>query len=443
MAGSKSKNGGRVETREIDQDLIYDEVTGLHSYLQYIHDLEAILQGNHALGALYIDLSYLNKIEEKFGTSTYNEVLKSIGKVIDEMRGSIVRQTDLILLSEVGNPSPIIFLSETRKERDNFMSRANVEVVSDRVQEFLLSKLFFLVYPYIKERPKISVGYSFVVNNPLIAPKRLVYSLIDDAKNIARLQRSRLEIKDKERLQQIILHEQIQTLYQPIVNLQTMEIIGYEALSRGPANSEYETPIMLFALARETGLLFELDRVCRKKALQSARHLPADKHVFVNTLPNTIHDPEFRGKYLKDFLHDLSISPGNIVFEITEGAAVENYGLFREAVNYYTDMGIAVAIDDMGTGYSTLELIIEINPQFLKFDISMVKNIDKSLLKRELLKALIAVAKQIDAVVIAEGIETKAELDTLVELGVHMGQGFLFSRPGPAFPDISRIEKII
>ena len=416
-----------------------DGVTGLPHYQSVLPELERILRENHSLGMLYVDLSFFSQIEEKFGTTTYEEMINSIIEVVLSMRGSTVRQDDIIVLGDEGSCSPMIFLAEKRKEKeDSFLTRANVEAVSERVQEFIFSKLFYLVYPYVKTRPRVSVGYSFVVNNPLIATRRLLYSLMEEGKSIAKLQQSRMALKDKERLQQIIIEENIQTVFQPIVNIKTLEIVGYEALTRGPSGSEYETPLMLFALAKETGLLFELDRLCRKKALQSARTMPVDKRIFVNTLPTTIHDPEFRGKYLRDFLDDLGIAPKNIVFEITEYAAVENYALFREAVNHYTSMGMSIAIDDTGTGYSTLETIIEIAPHYLKFDISMVKNIDKSLLKRELLKALISVARNINATVIAEGIETKSELRTLMDLGVELGQGFLLSRPGPAFPELDR-----
>ncbi len=417
--------------------LLIDETTGLPTFLHIMEELEEILTKNHSLGMLYVDLSCLNRIEEKFGTYAYEQIVRSISEIIQSMRGNIIRTNDLIALSGVGTASPMIFLSERRTEKvDSFLTRENVEEVSDRVQDFLFSKIFYLVYPYIKERPKISVGFSFIVNNPLIAPRRLIYGLIEEAKHIAKLQRSRLEIKNKERLQTIILHEDIQTLYQPIINLDTFEIIGYEALSRGPLNSEYETPVMLFALAQETGLVFELDRLCRKRAFENARSLDSDKMIFINTLPTTIHDPDFRGKYLREFLKDLNIKPENIVFEVTENAAIENYALFREAVEYYTNMGISIAIDDTGTGYSTLESIIEIKPHYLKFDIAMVKNIDKSVLKRELLKALINVANHINATVIAEGVETQGELNALRQLGVKVGQGFLFARPGPAFPKV-------
>lgn len=422
--------------------VLYDDVANLPSCVSVMDDLQRILAANHAMGMLYIDLSHLYKIEEKFGTETYETIITSITEIVAGMKGQVIRDNDLICVEAVGNPSPMIFLSEKRTERhDGLFTKENVEVVSDRVHDYIFSKLFYLVYPYLRERPRISVGFAYVVNNPLIAPARLIYNLIEDSKQVSRIQQSRHQVRNKERLQRIIVEEAVQTLFQPIVNLSTLEVIGYEALSRGPAGSEYESPAMLFSLARETGLLFELDRLCRKKALENAANIPKDKVVFVNTLPNTIHDPEFRGQYLKKFLQKLDLNPRNIVFEVTEASAIENYSLFREAVEHYTKLGINIAIDDTGTGYSTLESIIEICPQYLKFDMSLVRDIDKSMLKRELIKALISVSRNINATVVAEGIETQPEYTVLRDLGVETGQGFLFARPGPPFPDITRFKK--
>jgi EAL domain-containing protein (putative c-di-GMP-specific phosphodiesterase class I) len=217
--------------------------------------------------------------------------------------------------------------------------------------------------------------------------------------------------------------------------------MGFEALTRGPLKTEFETPMMLFALAEETGLVFELDRLCRKRAILNAKNLKEGMMLFINTLPTSIHDPDFRGKFLNEFLNDVKIKPDNLVFEITERFAIDNYPVFKEAVNYYTNMGVAIAIDDTGAGYSSLESIIELKPRYLKFDKNMVKDIDKSFIKKEMLRTLQSMAKNKDANIIAEGIETPSELKTLIDLGIGLGQGYLIAKPGPPFPKVEYKEK--
>ena len=166
-----------------------------------------------------------------------------------------------------------------------------------------------------------------------------------------------------------------------------------------------------------------------------------DYKLFVNLMPTTIRDPEFQGEQMLEFLAANNLSPSRIVLEITERLAIENYDLFLEAMRTFTDMGFEIAIDDMGAGYSGLEKIIHLNPRYLKFDLMMVRDIDTSFVKREMLKAIHSLAGNVGADVIAEGIERVEELDTLLELGIPYGQGFLFARPSKSFIEVASIRR--
>ena len=131
----------------------------------------------------------------------------------------------------------------------------------------------------------------------------------------------------------------------------------------------------------------------------------------------TIHDPEFRGAYLKQLLEDLKIKPENVVFEVNEKLAIDNYDLFRDAMQDYLDIGIVHASDDIGAGDSDLERIMELHPGFLKIDIGLVHGIDKSFVKQEIIKAMVSLARGIGSMIIAEGVETKEEYRKLKEEG--------------------------
>jgi EAL domain-containing protein (putative c-di-GMP-specific phosphodiesterase class I) len=161
--------------------------------------------------------------------------------------------------------------------------------------------------------------------------------------------------------------------------------------------------------------------------------------LFVNTLPMTIRDPEFHGRAMIEFLEGMKLDPSRIVLEVTERLAIENYNLFLEAMNYFTDIGFAVAVDDMGAGYSGLEKIVHLRPAYLKFDLLMVRDIDTSFVKREMLKAILSLANNVGAHVVAEGIETPEEQETLLELGITYGQGYLFAKAKPDFVGIEAI----
>src|SRR6185295_4005678 len=172
-----------------------------------------------------------------------------------------------------------------------------------------------------------------------------------------------------------------------------------------------------------------LDRLCRQRALLSTGRIPSNARVFVNTLPATIRDPQFRGKPLIDFLARAQVSPERIVIEITEKLVIENYGLFRETMAYFTDLGMSFAVDDVGAGYSGLESIARLKPRFLKIDISLVRDVNVSPVNQAMVKAIITLGRNIGASVIAEGIQTEEETLALKAMGVDYGQGHFLARP--------------
>ena len=401
------------------------------TYREKFDEIKAMLVQNRSLALLYIDASRLSQIEHDYGSQIYEEVLELVTKLILDMRGMQTRQDDLVTVNERHGDVFLIFLSKKREEKP--FGKGDLEHLADRIHSYLSKRIYRTTCSYLRSRPKLGIGYGLVLHNPLIKEERLILKVIDDARKMAKFQSYRVEVKNKEILQEIILKEDVQTVFQPIVNMQDRSIVGYEALTRGPKGTEFESPYMLFDIATEADLLFELDRLCRRKALVNASNLEAPYKLFVNTLPMTIRDPEFQGQLMVEFLKGLDLAPSRIVLEITERLAIENYSFFLEAMNYFTDVGFAVAVDDMGAGYSGLEKIVHLKPNYLKFDLLMVRDIDTSFVKREMLKAILSLAEKVKANVIAEGVETQEELKTLLELGITYGQGFLFARPAPGF----------
>jgi EAL domain-containing protein (putative c-di-GMP-specific phosphodiesterase class I) len=286
------------------------------------------------------------------------------------------------------------------------------------------------------------VGHGLAIHNPLVHPERILSRAFRDALSFATYQRRGEELQVLERLQDIILRERVVTAYQPILRLKDKTVLGFEALSRGARGSGLETADALFGAATTHELLLELDRLCRARALLSSGRIPSNAKLFVNTLPATIRDPQFRGKPLIDFLDRAQVSPERIVIEITEKLVIENYGLFREAMAYFTDLGMSFAVDDVGAGYSGLEAIARLKPAFLKIDNVLVRDVHSSLVNREMVKAIISLGLGIGATVIAEGIQTDEETQALQSIGIDYGQGYFWpvgrrprvkGRPGALF----------
>lgn len=240
----------------------------------------------------------------------------------------------------------------------------------------------------------------------------------------------------KKKFMEVLNNGDIKTVFQPIISLKNGSILGYEALSRGPQKSILENPAMLFDLAKIYGKLWELELLCRIKALENAAKWCPNACLFLNVDPATINDDKFKKGFTKDFLKKYDISPQNIVFEITEKNAVSDYRSFRKTINNYKDQGYKIAIDDTGTGYSGLTMIAEIHPHFIKLDMNLIRNIDKNGLKSALIKTFYEFCLITDIKLIAEGIETRGELNALIDLGIDYGQGYFIQKPSSDIKEI-------
>ena len=232
-------------------------------------------------------------------------------------------------------------------------------------------------------------------------------------------------------LNQIIATEELHVLFQPIVDVSQQSIYGYEALIRGPKASPLHSPLRLFDVATQAGLLVELDLLCRRLAINRFAALDLPGLLFLNVMPLTIVERDFREGLTLGFIRESGLPPERVVIELTEHVPINDYHLMRQAVAHYRDMGFQVALDDLGAGYSSLRHWSELRPDFVKLDRSFISGIDQEPAKREFLRSILDVARSLDCQIIAEGVETAAEHLCLWELDRSLAllQGFYFARP--------------
>ncbi|MBX6394841.1 MAG: EAL domain-containing protein [Alicyclobacillaceae bacterium] len=212
-------------------------------------------------------------------------------------------------------------------------------------------------------------------------------------------------------------------LYQPIVHLKSGRIVGYEALVRGPAELGLESPLHLFEWAERRGWAEELDVALFSRALQDAP--PGD--LFVNVRGTTL--VKYRDRIARCI--QLSTRQG-ITVEVTEQVSVRNLGQLVEASKRVHAVGARVALDDVGSGYASLEWLMYMQPDVLKVDMMFTRASLDSLWAREIVRSLSRLSATVGSVLVAEGIETEEMRIALSSLGVEWGQGFLFSGPAPA-----------
>ena len=238
-----------------------------------------------------------------------------------------------------------------------------------------------------------------------------------------------MELDSATLLDRILEEGLITPLFQPIYDLTTGHIYGYEALSRGPENTELFTPDVLFPFAQAQGRLHELELLCRERAISRFAELQLPGLLFLNVSASLLSSPDHQKGMTLAILKELGISQSNIVIELSEQHPYDQNGLTHQSVEHYRQMGFQVAIDDLGAGYSGLRLWSELRPNIVKLDKHFIEGIDQDQVKREFVRSIINIAQRLRCSLIAEGIEHQQELDQLLELGVRYGQGFFLQRP--------------
>jgi EAL domain-containing protein (putative c-di-GMP-specific phosphodiesterase class I) len=402
-------------------------VESIRIYHEHLPGLTENLIKNGSLALIVLDVSPFGILEEQYGIQTYSLVRQRIFDLLTEQTGKEYRKEDILALEEPGELRFLLFLSSQRKDAP--IACQNLDKLRVRLRNALIPRLLRSALPYLKNPPLIQMGSALGIHNPLIDPHHTIMRIIREALENAEWQRKAEEMRDLRGLTELIVNEQVITLYQPIVNMQDGKPMGYEALARGGPGTAFQSADELFDAAVRHHLVVELDRVCRKRALFFSDSIPPAAKIFINTLPATIRDPEFQGQHLIESLELVGVNPRRIVMEITEKLVIENLSLFQDAVTYFTDLGMSLAVDDVGTGYSGLETIAKLRPSYLKIDMSLVRDIHASKVNQEILKAIILIARGVGAKVIAEGIQVAEEFKTLQALGIDYGQGYLLGRP--------------
>lgn len=230
-------------------------------------------------------------------------------------------------------------------------------------------------------------------------------------------------------LHQIIEQRLLSAVYQPIIDMRSGVILGYEGLIRGPADSPLHTPMKLFKLAREHQLTLQVEYLCRRVVLESFAALGLPGKLFLNVSPECLLHQDARHGETLSCLMDIGISPERVIIELTESQPTYDYQLLRDAVRHYRAMGFQIAIDDLGEGFSSLRLWSELRPEYVKIDMHFVQGINHDPVKLQFVKSIQHIAEKSGTHVIAEGIESEAELLLIRDLGVLHGQGYHIARP--------------
>jgi EAL domain-containing protein (putative c-di-GMP-specific phosphodiesterase class I)/GGDEF domain-containing protein len=401
--------------RDSYEDMLYDTLTGLPTIPVMIERTRADFKANAELIVLYLHFVRYSKIEEIYGWEKLDDVLETTASAVREYLDSHRLRATRMMVS-YANDDDFIFFHVPTPGSGSESERALTDLTG-RVRDFVIAQLEKTHGEEIAALVDVYAGSARAYYDPKIRLERLIYRAIREAAIDARSVEERERTSKVADLRRTLRDGSVYVDYHPIVWTDSGEVFGYEALARGEMRG-LRSPEVMFEVAAEADLVWELSRLCRMRAIEGMEtRLKPDELLFMNVDPHDFADPLLEGIPVPD--------PQRVVIEITERTAIRDYPAMRARLARFRERGFRIAVDDAGAGYAGLGSIANLEPDFIKLDISLISLIDTNFLKQNLVETLVKFSDEHGAKVIAEGVERGEELETLKRLGVHLVQGFL------------------
>jgi EAL domain-containing protein (putative c-di-GMP-specific phosphodiesterase class I)/GGDEF domain-containing protein len=378
---------------------------------------------SHGLGLIVFDVVRLGVIEETLGRPTTERILLVLSKLIRNLKGSM--SATLIAVKSVGDDFSLFVRLPSITggvSREMFLHDEALTI-----KRLLEAKLMQELQLNLSVR--LHVGSALIQVPPESSFQAAIYNAMKlathNAKNVDPESGLRiLEFED------ILSKRSFYSMFQPIVSLRSGLPFGVEALTRGPQGSFFHTPENLFDFAQTLNKLMELDTVVAETSIATYGGANPGCKLFLNLDSRTILHDTVTVDTVLSWLAAASVTPEEVVIEVTERNWVADYATFNAKLDVYRRIGFSIAVDDVGMGYSSLQAITELKPDFIKIDRSLIQHMDREMVRSVMLETLMDFAQKVNCLVIAEGIETEGELEKAIQLGIHYGQGFLIAKPG-------------
>lgn len=407
---------------------VVDAHTELPTLPAVLDDVRRLMEERGTLGLVYLDLGNDGRAEARYGTEVYETLVRAFAQSLLALRADgRLGARDVIAVMSVRGDKFLVFV---RGNEGSPFDPSSIESRAARLREHVLQTLpRFLPGP---PTPPLDFrqGHALMYRDPMLRAERSIHRALDEAMFMTLRHGESEEEHRTQGLDEIIGRGGVVTLYQPILELDTLRTLGHEVFTRGPAGGPFEDAERLFALAERTGRLLDLEKLCRMRALVSApRHLRPGTKLFLNTSARALVDPEVWGKGFVRQVDEQSLAHPDVVLEVSERLTGEEKVAYRSMLRELKREGFGIAIEDVGSGYSTLQSLVELEPDYLKFEIGLARHMERDPIKRSVLETLVELSHKIGARVIAAGIEAEVELRALRELGVPLGQGRYLAPP--------------
>lgn len=385
---------------------------------------------DYQVAVIAFNLAKLNELTDLLGKKQINTCKQTIRKIFKDVFQKSVDDNDIIALYNYYSEG-LALLVKIDSEKT---SVSEIELL---IKKMKCSVKTILVEQYPQLAIDFHTGYMFVEKNG----ESVAEALLKAQQQAIAMADKRVTTEYNEMLIEmgkIIEKRDIRLLAQPIIDVSSNDITAWEMLSRGPVGTSLENPLPLFSVARQTGMLFDLELIVLEKAFKQIVDIGCQQRVFINFTPMTLGNPRFIKALNRLLLKYSEINPNEIIFEITERDSIDEVTCFIANIKKLRSYGFKIAIDDTGAGYASLHTISKIMPDIIKIDRSVIQDIDTNKVKESMLKGLLLIAKETGSLVVAEGIENEGEAAVLSRNKVDLAQGYFYAKPG----DMLLINKI-
>ncbi|EHL09119.1 diguanylate cyclase domain protein [Desulfitobacterium hafniense DP7] len=396
--------------------------------------LAQLLQSGHSLWVLYLDIAKFHEVEFRQG---YRVCAQILDLVLTEMKHTLHDQRPLfhtVLLDYQGGDDFLFY----------FVPNENTPWgIARLIPEFvptLESRINQRIQRIVNETITLHAGLVECKPQPGRSVDYLLYGALKEAFLLNKSEPDPLYFSHREEVNRLLEEPQtyLSSAFQPILDVVSGEFFGFEALARLKPPSSFASIADLFPFAEKIGQLYPVETICRRTAiLNSSQILRPKELLFLNVEPQVLTDPEFSSGQTRRLLETQGLTPSDVVLEITERSAIANYETFREALEHYRKQGYLIALDDVGAGYSSLQSIAELHPDFLKIDRCLIQGIHLDPIKWALFETFVTFSRRIGCRILAEGVETQEEMRTVVQLGADYVQGYFIARPSFTRPELS------
>ncbi len=434
MTGRRDDEFHRLRTGYLRlRAALRDPLSGLFAVPLHFDEIRALLVDRNRAGVFWVCLGERRLIETVYGWEAYDRMVTGAARFLALSKGSLFPERTVVATAGVHADCFAVFfpIEPGEAELDGASLAALGQVVEEALEDHLVSSVGGALTP-----TGARVGAAFLTDNAFQRFERRVYKALEEARSAADRPRDTEQLAWLAELQRVLRDGDVRTVFQPVVDLNSGRTVGLEAYARGPEGSVFQLPRVMFSVGEEAGLGGELDRMCRRLALESLAGGEAPELLFLNTTAENLIDPDWSSRETLEALARAGLSPAQAVLEVPESQLLANPEAYRDAFAPLRRLGYRLSLDDVGSGPRSVALVEKLRPEFIKFDLTLVRGIAQDQLRRELVRSLVLLAERAGSQLVAERVETTDERQSLLACGARWGQGYLFA------PETSRARPV-